>query len=285
MTVHLKPEQANEIERRVTAGESRAAVGADFGLLDREVLVVVNKVRTARAARTGDTPQPAPAAVAPVPGRGRPSVSAGEPAPGRPETTGRARSGDGRNSGEDSPSSPAGSSAPSSPVASRVGRLLTTGSPVGGPTTAAATAGPLDPRDYVEHSDKRISKAAAAAVKALEALGGLVFAWQTAETARQEQEKARAEAEAAVEKAERELAEAREKLRAATGKKAPKRVTYASGTGPTAAEIRRWAAENGVECPSRGQIPARVREAFEAAMSPDGGPAVEVSGETTQEAS
>lgn len=38
-----------------------------------------------------------------------------------------------------------------------------------------------------------------------------------------------------------------------------------SAAGPDAAEIRAWARESGHDVPSRGRIPAEVREAYEAA--------------------
>lgn len=36
-------------------------------------------------------------------------------------------------------------------------------------------------------------------------------------------------------------------------------------TGPDASTIRAWAKDNGVDVPERGRIPAKVREAYEAA--------------------
>lgn len=39
----------------------------------------------------------------------------------------------------------------------------------------------------------------------------------------------------------------------------------ATGSGPSAKEVREWARENGHDVPDRGRIPAEVREAFDAA--------------------
>jgi hypothetical protein len=33
---------------------------------------------------------------------------------------------------------------------------------------------------------------------------------------------------------------------------------------PTTAQVRAWAAENGVDCPAKGRIPAEVYEAYQA---------------------
>ncbi|MBD8870857.1 histone-like nucleoid-structuring protein Lsr2 [Nocardioides donggukensis] len=38
-----------------------------------------------------------------------------------------------------------------------------------------------------------------------------------------------------------------------------------SGSGPSAAEIRGWARENGLEVPERGRVSAEVRQAYDAA--------------------
>lgn len=43
------------------------------------------------------------------------------------------------------------------------------------------------------------------------------------------------------------------------------RTTTASGNGPSAADMRAWAQENGHNVPERGRIPAGVREAYDAA--------------------
>ncbi|TIC79401.1 Lsr2 family protein [Nocardioides sp. GY 10127] len=46
-----------------------------------------------------------------------------------------------------------------------------------------------------------------------------------------------------------------------TAKKAP----AATGSGPSAKEIRDWARENGHDVPDRGRVSAEVREAYDAA--------------------
>lgn len=47
--------------------------------------------------------------------------------------------------------------------------------------------------------------------------------------------------------------------------KTASRTKKAAAGGPTPAEIRAWAKDNGYEVPERGRIPADVREAFDAA--------------------
>ncbi len=46
---------------------------------------------------------------------------------------------------------------------------------------------------------------------------------------------------------------------------APARKGAASGSGPSAADIRVWARENGHDVPERGRVSADVREAYAAA--------------------
>ncbi|WP_062292636.1 histone-like nucleoid-structuring protein Lsr2 [Demequina phytophila] len=53
--------------------------------------------------------------------------------------------------------------------------------------------------------------------------------------------------------------------RTATRKAAARKATRASSGGDAAA-IRTWAKENGVDVPERGRIPAKVREAYDAAQ-------------------
>jgi hypothetical protein len=43
------------------------------------------------------------------------------------------------------------------------------------------------------------------------------------------------------------------------------RAAVSAGAGPTAAEIRSWARENGWDVPERGRVSAEVREAYAAA--------------------
>lgn len=64
------------------------------------------------------------------------------------------------------------------------------------------------------------------------------------------------QAAAEVERLTRELAEAKARMRGTT--------TLTVGSSISAAELRAWARENGVECPPMGRVPAAVREAYEA---------------------
>ena len=52
---------------------------------------------------------------------------------------------------------------------------------------------------------------------------------------------------------------------AAGRKTGSKRGARAKQTGPSAADVRGWAKEQGMEVPDRGRIPAEVREAYDAA--------------------
>lgn len=48
--------------------------------------------------------------------------------------------------------------------------------------------------------------------------------------------------------------------------KAPRgRKSAAAATGATAADVRAWAVEQGLDVPARGRVPQEVRDAFEAA--------------------
>lgn len=69
----------------------------------------------------------------------------------------------------------------------------------------------------------------------------------------------RKEAAAEVERLSRELAKAKARLRGG------KSTTLTIASSVSAADIRKWAAENGVECPPMGRIPGTVREQYEAA--------------------
>jgi hypothetical protein len=44
-----------------------------------------------------------------------------------------------------------------------------------------------------------------------------------------------------------------------------RKATKATQSGPSAADIRGWAQEQGLDVPSRGRIPQEVRDAYEAA--------------------
>jgi hypothetical protein len=242
VTAQLSLEQTREIVERVEKGERVSVVGIDFGLLDTEVREIVARVRTARASRAGRraTPQPAPAVASPV--------ARQEPAPQAPAG---------------GPDAARAGGPPPAGTASRVGRLLTTGSPVGEVSTVPAKR-IADVSQYLEHPDRKVAKAAAAAHKALGILANLAFVWEAAEAERQRQERERTEAAAAVARLEQELAEARDKLRAARGTAKP---SSPNGRPPTtgAKRVRAWAAENGVPCPPVGRVPRGVQDAYDRA--------------------
>lgn len=83
---------------------------------------------------------------------------------------------------------------------------------------------------------------------------------RNAEKRRLAEEKSAARAE--VERLKAQLAEAQAKLR---GPKPTRTPAEAADGGPTSKEIRGWAADNNVACPSRGSVPASVRAAYDAA--------------------
>lgn len=77
---------------------------------------------------------------------------------------------------------------------------------------------------------------------------------------REAEERAREE----VAELEKALAEAKAALRQAKGQ--GKVAPIAVGSGVSAADLRAWAARNGIACPATGRVPAKVREAFENAQ-------------------
>lgn len=110
-----------------------------------------------------------------------------------------------------------------------------------------------------QHESKRIR---AAADKVLDDLDRLRTLLREDEEKHAERRKAAAEkaaARAEVERLEAQLAKARAKLR---GGKTSQKKTTATTDGPTAAEIRAWAAQNDVACPAVGRVPTAVRQAY-----------------------
>jgi len=57
--------------------------------------------------------------------------------------------------------------------------------------------------------------------------------------------------------------------KASSGRRAAKKTASSAGggaaSGPSAAEVRAWAKDNGHEVPDRGRVPQEVRDAYEAA--------------------
>lgn len=113
------------------------------------------------------------------------------------------------------------------------------------------------------HSTKRIRTAAEKAAEAVRKLRELVEADREREAERKRQAEERAAAEREVKELEKQLAEAKAKLRPA--RPATTSTPEPAGEGPSAAEIREWAAVAGVECPTRGMVPKAVREAYDSA--------------------
>lgn len=109
------------------------------------------------------------------------------------------------------------------------------------------------------HPAKRIQAAANKVLDDIARLRTLIAedAEKNAERRKAETEKKAARAE--VQKLEAQLREAKAKLRGSTPTAAP------SGDGPSAKEVRAWAAETGVECTATGRVPQSVRDAYDAA--------------------
>lgn len=53
--------------------------------------------------------------------------------------------------------------------------------------------------------------------------------------------------------------------RSGAGTKRSTKAAAAADSGASAADVREWARQNGYDVPSRGRIPAEVRQAFDAA--------------------
>lgn len=133
------------------------------------------------------------------------------------------------------------------------------------PSAAPPAAGALE--DLIAtgkgHTSKRIQAAANKVLDDLDRLRTLIRDDQKKHAARRKAERDKAAARAEVERLKAQLAEAQAKLR---GGKAPaKKTTAATADGPSAAEVRAWAASNAVDCPAVGRIPGAVREAYDAA--------------------
>lgn len=77
--------------------------------------------------------------------------------------------------------------------------------------------------------------------------------------AESEEDERRHQAATEVERLTRELAEAKARLRGGSA------TTLDVDSSVSAADLRKWAQENGIECPAMGRVPASVREAYDAA--------------------
>lgn len=122
-------------------------------------------------------------------------------------------------------------------------------------------------RDLIDegkaHSSARVQRAATKAQVALEQLASLLDATRAEEKAKRAAEAEKAKRLERIAELEKELAAEK----AALGRKRAAAATVARGdtTGPSAKEVRAWAAEHGVDCPPSGRVPARVVDAYLAA--------------------
>lgn len=136
-------------------------------------------------------------------------------------------------------------------------------------TAATTTTVPLTKPDEIcilintakGHPSKRIQNAADKLLDDIGRLRDLIKADEQKHAAAREAAAVKAAARAEVERLERQLAEAKAKLRGT-----PVKSPVSSGAVEViAADVRAWAAANGVECPAKGIVPGRVREAYDAA--------------------
>lgn len=150
------------------------------------------------------------------------------------------------------------------------------------PTAKAATSGvvrrPVDPtpavvvrpafRDLIEegkaHSSARVQRAATKAQVALETLSKLLDATRAEEAEKRKREAEEAARKKRITELEQLLAAEKAALR---GKRAAA-ATVARGdtTGPSAKQVRAWAAQHDVDCPATGRVPQRVVDAYLAAV-------------------
>lgn len=151
-------------------------------------------------------------------------------------------------------------------------RIDHTVTPGGAPTST--TAPPVNTRPNVGTSTAELLHLAAESHKAgTRTLGKRISGLLADLTQRIHDETAERQAReaAAAEKARnaKRIAELKAELARLQGKPAPTRpaATAASSTQssdePTAAQIRVWASENGIECPAVGRVPGAVREAYD----------------------
>lgn len=135
-------------------------------------------------------------------------------------------------------------------------------------TTSMTTTMRPAHRDLIDegkaHSSARVQRAATKAQVALEQLASLLDATRAEEKAKRAAEAEKAKRLARIAELEQELAAEK----AALGRKRAAAATVARGdtTGPSAKQVRAWAAEHGVDCPATGRVPARVVDAYLASL-------------------
>ncbi len=112
------------------------------------------------------------------------------------------------------------------------------------------------------HPAKRIQNAANKVLDDIARLRDLIKEDQDKNAVKRKANEAKAAARAEVARLEEQLRAAKAKLRGSTTPKAPKSTTATPGNDPSPAQIRAWAAENGVECNSHGRVPQHVVEAY-----------------------
>lgn len=115
--------------------------------------------------------------------------------------------------------------------------------------------------------NKRIHRQLEKFLDAGTTLQKLVDDHQAAVKARNDKEREQAAAKAQIKLLEQQLRAAREALHGPK-KPRPTKTPGEVGDGPTAKEIRAWAARKGIDCASHGRVPAEVRAAYDAAHQP-----------------
>jgi Lsr2 protein len=116
------------------------------------------------------------------------------------------------------------------------------------------------------HPSKRIQKAADKVFDDLDRLRALITEDEEKHAVRRAAEAEKAAARVEVERLEQQLRDAKAKLRGTTTTASK---SEGDDEGPSAAAIRAWALGAKLECPSRGRIPADVRQAYDTAHPGD----------------
>lgn len=107
---------------------------------------------------------------------------------------------------------------------------------------------------------KKVQRQLERALDALTKLQDLVTEDENTRQAREQAQREKEAARAEVQRLQEQLRAAREKL---NGPKKPRTSDSTTGDEPPAKVIRAWAADNDVDCPDRGRVPAHVRQAYD----------------------
>lgn len=118
------------------------------------------------------------------------------------------------------------------------------------------------------HDSKRIQAAADKVLDAVDRLRTLIDEDQAKHAERRARDAEKAAARAEIERLEKQLAAAKAKLRGGSAPKAPTGLVTSedlAALGVTSKQVRAWANEHDVDCPTSGRLPSRVLDAWRAA--------------------